>query len=115
MPRYWISFDLGLNGDYEPLYAWLDIQDYQERGDGQGAKECGDNLATFVSDKSREQIERELSTLLGKRARKIPAAQVNPRIYIISTKDGGKFILGKRKFAPWKGYAEVGVDSGDEK
>jgi hypothetical protein len=30
-------------------------------------------------------------------------------------KEGGKFIFGKRKFPLWKGYAEVEVDSGDEK
>jgi hypothetical protein len=34
----WISFDLGVKGDYEQLYAWLD---------NHGAKECGPNLATL--------------------------------------------------------------------
>ena len=29
----WISYDLGVRGDYEGLYAWLDSH---------GAKECGD-------------------------------------------------------------------------
>ena len=106
MTRYWISFDLGLNADYDPLYAWLDRQD---------AKECGDSVATFYSDKSRDQIAKELSTVLGKKPRNIPMPQVNPRIYIIGMKVGGKFIFGKRKkFPPWKGYAEVEVDSGDE-
>lgn len=28
----WISYDLGVSGDYENLYAWLDDH---------GAKECG--------------------------------------------------------------------------
>ena len=32
----WISYDLGVQGDYEGLYAWLD--EHQ-------AKECGDSLA----------------------------------------------------------------------
>ena len=104
--RYWISFDLGLQGDYQALYAWLDKQDYKERGDGEGAKECGDNVATFVSDKSREQIEGELKTRL--------SGQRNPRIYIITKDSGGRFIFGKRKFPPWKGYAEVESDGGDE-
>lgn len=107
MTRYWISFDLGLQGDYEQLYAWLDRQDYKERGDQRGANECGDNVATFVSDKSREQIEKELKTRL--------SGQRKPRIYIITTKDGGKFVFGKRKLPPWKGYAEVELDSGEEK
>jgi hypothetical protein len=98
MSRYWISFDLGLQGNYESLYGWLDKQE---------AKECGDNLATFLSDQSREQIARQLSTLLRK--------ERNPRLYIITMAEGGKFILGKRKFPPWKGYAEVELDSGAEK
>jgi hypothetical protein len=34
----WMSFDLGVQGDYEGLYRWLDAQ---------GARECGDNLALF--------------------------------------------------------------------
>jgi hypothetical protein len=38
MTRYWLSFDLGLQGDYDNLYAWLDKQ---------GAQECGDSVATF--------------------------------------------------------------------
>jgi hypothetical protein len=95
--RYWISFDLGFQGDYQALYAWLDHHE---------AKECGENAATFVSSKSREKIAEELSTLLSN--------ERNPRIYLISKIQGGKFILGKRKFPPWKGYAEVEQDSGDE-
>lgn len=34
----WVSFDLGVKGDYEGMYAWLD---------GCGAKECGDSVACF--------------------------------------------------------------------
>jgi hypothetical protein len=33
MPRYWISFDLGLQGDYEPLYEWLDRHEALECGE----------------------------------------------------------------------------------
>ena len=35
----WLSYDLGVRGDYEGLYAWLDKHQ---------AKECGDNIAYFV-------------------------------------------------------------------
>lgn len=95
MPRYWLSYDLGLRGKYEELYAWLD---------GQKAKECGDNVATFVSDKTREQITRELKRIVG------PAA----RVYLITMKEGGKFIIGKRRAAPWAGYAVTELDSETE-
>lgn len=96
--RYWLSFDLGLQGDYESLYSWLDKQK---------AKECGSSVATFVSRKTRDQIVRELSGILDQRK--------NPRIYIISTKQGGKFILGKRVVAPWTGYAQVSLESEEER
>ena len=32
----WVSFDLGVRGDYEGIYTWLDEH---------GAEECGDSLA----------------------------------------------------------------------
>jgi hypothetical protein len=51
MPRFWLSYDLGIEGDYAPLYRWLD---------NVSAKDCGDSLATFLSDKTREQIGTEL-------------------------------------------------------
>jgi len=96
--RYWLSFDLGLRGNYEGLYAWLD---------GVKARECGDSVATFRSDKTREQIEKELSKVLDQSAR--------PRAYIINMKQGGKFIFGKRKLAPWAGYSEQLIESAEEK
>ena len=30
----WLSFDLGVKGDYESLYAWLDNHEAIECGDG---------------------------------------------------------------------------------
>ena len=54
--RYWLSFDLGLRGNYDALYEWLDAHD---------ARECGENVATFRSTQTREQIAEQLSALLG--------------------------------------------------
>lgn len=109
--RYWLSFDLGLQGDYESLYAWLDSVN---------AKECGGNVATFVSKKTRDQIARELSTLLDPLHMRIDPITgrrrtSQPRLYIISTQQGGKFILGKRTLATWTGYAQVTLESGEER
>ena len=95
--RYWISFDLGLQGEYDQLFGWLDRQQ---------AKECGDNVATFQSDKTREQLRKDLSKILDPRR--------NPRLYIINRKQGGKWIFGKRKVAPWTGYGQVLAEEGDE-
>ena len=86
--RYWLSFDLGLRGNYEDLYEWLD---------NLGAKECGETVATFITEKTFKQMAKELSRFLDEKA----------RIYIISRHDGkfgGKFFLGRRKRAPWAGY-----------
>lgn len=96
--RYWLSFDLGLRGNYEDLYAWLDELD---------ARECGESVATFLSNKSREEIADELYKLLG--------ADKKARVYIINMKQGGKFILGKRKAAAWAGYSPEMVEAEEEK
>jgi len=96
--RYWVSFDLGLRGDYAELYGWLDKLQ---------AQECGDSVATFLSEKTREEIVEELSEVLSQ--------EKNPRVYVIDRKKGGRFVLGKRKLASWSGYAQTVLDSGDEK
>ncbi|MHB9292468.1 hypothetical protein Holit_01566 [Hollandina sp. SP2] len=36
--RVWLSYDLGIKGDYANLYIWLDEHK---------ALECGDSIATF--------------------------------------------------------------------
>ncbi|MBM3326151.1 MAG: hypothetical protein FJY65_04085 [Calditrichaeota bacterium] len=93
-----MSYDLGLRGNYEELYTWLDNLE---------ARECGDASATFKSSLSPEQIKAELKKALNKEA----------RIYLIGFVDGqlrGKFILGRRKVrADWSGYA-VETDEVDE-
>ncbi len=96
--RYWLSFDLGLRGNYDELYEWLD---------GLDAKECGETVATFRSDRTREELARELASLLG--------PERKTRLYLINLKQGGKFIVGKRKAAPWAGYSPEPVEAEEEK
>ena len=103
---FWLSYDLGLKGDYEGLYQWLD---------GHQAKECGNALAVFKRDVSGgtfvEDIKRDLTDSI--------KFKDSDRIYLI-WRDGklnkGKFIVGGRKRAPWEGYASAlentQVDSG---
>lgn len=95
--RYWISFDLGLMGNYSSVYEWLDSLD---------AKECGPGLATITSAKTREHLAVELQQLL----KGTPRA----RAYVISMGQGGRFIVGNRKAAPWEGFAVSTADSVDE-
>jgi hypothetical protein len=90
--RYWISFDLGLMGDYSHFYEWLDSQD---------AQECGSGLASLVSSQTRDQIIAEIQSIL--------KGSPRARAYLISIQPdgrfGGKFVAGGRKAAPWAGFA----------
>lgn len=109
----WISYDLGVGGDYEGLYAWLDNNE---------ATECGDSLAYL-----QFTIEKEDDTLLISKLKdsisrhiKIPPKS---RIYIIrrivngnNTKVSGQFIFGKRRGNPWEGFGSkdsVNIDDGE--
>jgi hypothetical protein len=90
--RYWISFDLGLMGDYSHIYEWLDAQN---------AEECGSGTAAVVSAKPLDAIIAEVQDLF----KDTPRA----RVYILSRQPdgrfGGKFIVGNRRKAPWSGFA----------
>ena len=89
----WLSFDLGVSGDYENMYAWLDEKE---------AKECGSSVACFwfehhadVAKTIKAEIEERVS--LDKRS----------RLYIVYREQNrvkGRFIVGGRKSAPWDGY-----------
>ena|SRR5271166_4990462 len=100
MPRFWLSYDLGLSGDYGPLYECLDELE---------AAECGDGVATFVSPKFREQLTKPLKKI----------ARNGARLYLIGPNEKGKviggFIAGRRRVpAPWAGSAGTDVDAVEE-
>ena len=97
----WISYDLGVQGDYEGLYAWLDSH---------GAKECGDSVAFLESYEYRESLPDEMKAEIES------AISINNRvrIYVIyaifSGGDvggmKGEFLFGGRRGAPpWAGYS----------
>jgi len=99
----WLSYDLGIKGDYENLYIWLDRHN---------AKECGDSLAVFKYTTG----EKNLLEALKKDLKKNVSIRKEDRIYIIFKEDGrlkGKFLFGKRKVAPWAGYAKS-LEEADE-
>ena len=71
----WLGYDLGVRGDYEGLYAWLDAHQ---------AKECGDSLAYLdfeYSDSLEEELAQELRAAL--------TVTKNTRIYVIWHDDCG--------------------------
>jgi len=93
----WISYDLGLKGDYENLYYWLDKHK---------AKECGSSVAALFYEYNDDLI-RELTKDLKDNIN----FSKNDRIYVIFRNEEniikGKFIIGNRKPSPWAGYAET--------
>lgn len=105
--RIWISYDLGIRGDYEGLYKWLDEHK---------AVETGNSCASFVmnfSSNDDDVVKKELLESLNE------VDTRNARIYVIrkSMFDGkvgtrGGFLIGGRKSNPWEGYA--GRTSEDE-
>jgi hypothetical protein len=103
----WISFDLGVQADYEGMYAWLDEHE---------ARECGDSLAFLNYEYTTGSLLDSLTTDLQK------SVQITKRtrIYVIyreqeSKKMKGIFIFGGRKAPPWSGFSvSVGSVDSDE-
>ncbi len=95
----WIFFDLGIKGDYEGMYAWLD---------NRRARACGENLAflRFAPEGNLfEKLKTDIST-------HVELASKNS-IYVIFKDEAGnvvgKFLFGTHIRPPWTGYG-AGVD-----
>jgi hypothetical protein len=102
----WLSFDLGIRGDYEGIFAFLDAH---------GAKECGDSLGAFTYE-----FKNDLVADLTKDLKKTITFDKRSRVYVIYAGDDGKikgrFLLGRRRSPPWAGRApsqEVEEDVGE--
>lgn len=97
----WMSFDLGLDGDYENLFHWIDLHD---------GKECGDNVAYFVyeADEAALRNVSALKAALVDDLREAVNLRPRDRIYVILPTDEGRrgsFIVGGRRQPPWAGFA----------
>ena len=94
---FWLSYDLGLNGDYNGLYTWLDSNQ---------AKECGDSLAVFKFEYEDDYVN-EIKVDLKENVN----FKSSDRVYLIfrDREDDnivkGRFLIGRRKPAPWEGYS----------
>ena len=90
----WLSYDLGVKGDYENLYRWLDQRE---------ARECGDSLA-FVRIEYSDDVFAEVRDSLFTNVKMTDAS----RFYMLARnkedKIRGRFIIGGRKVPPWTGY-----------
>ncbi|MCO6455115.1 MAG: hypothetical protein J5I93_07430 [Pirellulaceae bacterium] len=100
----WISYDLGVRGDYEGLYAFLDSLD---------AKECGDSAAYLKFEYDHDLVA-ELKATLEERV----SLDRRARIYVVfpgeTGKYRGRFVIGRRKRSPWSGYAGEESEEVDE-
>ena len=108
----WISYDLGIKGDFPGLYAWLDNND---------AKEAGNSIA-FLNYEFDGRDD-EILEVLKKDLEENVAFKPGDRIYVIRMKFdnkipkiSGRFIIGNRKASPWEGYGQRdnNVTDGDE-
>lgn len=98
----WISYDLGVRGDYEGIYAFFDAND---------AKECGDSTAFLKFDYESDLLE-ELKAEI----EECVTLDRRSRVYVMfpaaNGKYKGRFIIGRRKRAAWAGFA--GEESDEE-
>jgi hypothetical protein len=99
-----MSYDLGVQGDYEGLYEWLDAH---------GALECGDSFAIV-----KYQFRRKLLEELRKELHESVEFTKRSRIYVVYKADDGStkgvFLVGRRKASPWEGAADTGASKEDE-
>ena len=90
----WLSFDLGVRGDFEGMYEFLDSR---------SAKACGDSLAAMTYE-----YKKDILTELTKDLRTHLTFDKRSRVYVVYSsaqgKLSGKFIVGKRKAPPWSGF-----------
>lgn len=102
---FWLSYDLGIKGDYTGLYTFLDSVD---------AKECGDSIAFFQKDYGNDFLD-----ILTKELGRYVKIAKTDRIYVVyietsTSKTKGKFLFGARKRAPWEGYAMQGSSTEED-
>jgi hypothetical protein len=99
----WLSFDLGVRGDFEGMYQFLDTQK---------AKECGESVGAF-----EYVYKRDLIAELTKELKEYVKFNNRSRVYVVFPKTGkhvGRFIVGRRKPPPWAGFGpQQGEDEED--
>jgi hypothetical protein len=100
---FWLSYDLGLKGDYEGLFSFLD---------NVAGVECVNNLAYFNYECTTDDYPNEIKN----RIKEEVNIDKNDRFYLIWKNEAGaikgRFLFGGRKRSPWEGFGRV--IAGDE-
>ena len=101
----WITYDLGLRGNYSALFTFLD---------NHKAIECGDGSAYFIYENEKKLTSEDLIEQLKLELEKIITPSSSDRIYVIWRDDDksaasvkGRFLFGSRKTPPWNGYSTI--------
>lgn len=96
-----INYDLGLKGDYQNLYRFLDNNNALDCGN------CNSALEIEVSKDDFDTIFDEVTSMIKKNFE----FSQNDRIYLTVTDSTnqmrGRFICGNRKRAIWEGYGDI--------
>ena len=107
----WLSYDLGIGGDYPGFYKWLD---------NHKAIECGNSVAFIKYPIGKDQLD-DLLKILSDDIKASVDLRSGDRIYVIYREvDGtscsvkGNFISGRRKSNPWEGYGDSEPTSGED-
>jgi hypothetical protein len=106
----WLTYDMGVGGDFQGIYSWLDDNN---------ATECGNNNAFFkYSYPDDIQTDGEFVKYIKSELESKVDFKPGNRIYIIrqaiNGKSMGSFIIGKRKANPWEGFGTKAENSIDE-
>jgi hypothetical protein len=95
---FWLSYDLGLKGNYEGLFSFLD---------NVGAIECVNKLAYFTYEYQTDDFPDEIQNVIKDKVK----IEQKDRFYIIWKTDSGsikgRFLFGGRKRSPWEGFGKM--------
>ena len=100
----WLSCDLGVSGDYEGMYSWLE---------NHGAKECGSSVAFLKCYEFDGDLPESLKTDVSDTV----TLNRRSRIYVIFNDNGrvrGRYVVGNRKAPPWTGFGDEPDQEVDE-
>ena len=111
----WLTYDLGVGGDFQGLYSWLDDNE---------AIECGNNCAYIRNYKFPNYVIRDndFAEFLKKDLEGKVKFNSGSRVYIVRSsieidkgrRSIGSFVIGKRKASPWEGFGTKTENTVDE-
>lgn len=101
-----LNFDLGIRGDYDNLYAFLDNNNALDCGNSNCVFEYHFKGTDLKYEDKFQQLKEEIEGII--------SFNRNDRIYtIVHNEEGvprGKFLFGQRKTPIWDGYGKKDDD-----